>query len=248
MVDDASAKLADLEGQMKSAQAEVKISQTVVNEVKNGNFLDHNRFISDFPRLNINNKNAQQRVELTLQKIKTIEELFRQKKQEVEILEKRKNDLEHQGKNTDKHIGDHLSTIYKAPISGIILKIPKSLGNKIKRNETLVLLQLESEQPIIEAYLTQAQVEHVEIGSQATALIPKLDNSYQAKVIQIDRTGGVPDEVKRQYQLLGSPDQSAYIKLQITEIKSEDKSKLTVGTPIILQIPKKIYILKKFSF
>ncbi len=244
IVDEERVKLADLEGNIKASQEELQIAKTVLLEVKKGKFLDHNRLVTKLQSLNIDKQNAREKLRLNAQETTTFEHFLLRKKRELQTLEEQKHALE--GKNLNNYANNNLSTVYKAPVSGLILKVLKSSGNTVKRNETLVLLQHELEQPIIDAYMTQAQAAQVEIGSQATILIPTLGKSYQAKVIKLDRTGGVTDEIMGQYQLRGSQEQPAYVKLRIMEITPEDETLLTVGTPVIIKIPKKFNIIERF--
>ena len=248
VVDDSSAKLADLEGKMKKAQEELQIAQTVLIEVKKGHFLDHNRLVNKLQPLIVEKENSRQKVQLTAQKINIIEQSLEQQKQKLQTLEKHKQALENPEKNLANYASNNFSTVYKAPISGTITKLLKSSGNTVMRNEDLIFLKQNLEQPIIDAYLTQVQATQVAIGSEATVLIPPSNKFYQAEVIEIDRTGGFVDEVRGQYQLRGSLEQPALVKLKIIDPTLADSSQFSVGMPVILNIKKENNIIQKSKF
>ena len=248
VVDESSAKLADLEGKMKKAQEELQIAQTVLLEVKKGHFLDHNRLVNKLQPLIVEKENIRQKVQLTAQKINIIEQSLEQQKQKLQTLEKQKQALENPGKNLDNYASNNFSTVYKAPISGTITKLLKSSGNTVMRNEDLILLKQNLERPIIDAYFTQAQAAQVLIGSEATVLIPSSNKFYQAEVIEIDHTGGFVDEVRGQYQLRGSLEQPALVKLKIIDSTLADSSQFSVGMPVILNIKKENNIIQKSKF
>ena len=248
VVDDSSAKLADLEGKMKKAQEELHIAQTVLIEVKKGHFLDHNRLVNKLQPLIVETENSRQKVQLTAQKINIIEQYLEQQKQKLQTLENQKQALENPGENLANYASNNFSTVYKAPVSGTITKVLKSSGNTVMRNEDLIFLKQNLEQPIIDAYLTQAQAAQVAIGSEATVLIPSSSKFYQAEVIEIDRTGGFVNEVRGQYQLRGSLEQPALVKLQIIDPTLADSSHLPVGMPLILNIKKENNIIQKSKF
>nr|MBA2748865.1 HlyD family efflux transporter periplasmic adaptor subunit [Tatlockia sp.] len=238
----AKSELAKVDGALQEAKADLKIAETAVKSIQNGNFYDGNSFISNLPRLTVEVKDMQQRIQLAAQKVAFLEQSREKQQAEVKNLEKQKQQIIGE---LNQGLGNSLeqspsSVVYKSPVSGSVLKVAKSPGNKVNDSETIVLLQPELGQPIVEAYLTQDQVTKVSIGSKVTVLIPDLDKSYQAQVVNIDRTGGLPDAVRGQYQLQGSGDKSAYVKLVVQGISSEERSKLTAGTPVRLQIIKSL--------
>lgn len=240
--DTVSAKFADVDGNLRAAQEELKIAQSAVIAVQDGNFYNGDRLIGDLPRLTAEVKDLQGRMQLAVQKIATLEQTLLQQKQDLETLNKQKQNLEIPEQVTGQTLP---SVVYKAPISGSILKVVKSLGNTVTRNETLVLLQEDLTQPIIEAYLTQDQADQITKGSRGTVQVPTLNKSYQAQVIEIDRTGGFTGEVKAQYQLRGSQDQSVYMKLVLVAATQADKNQLTPGMPVVLNFTRKINIFDR---
>lgn len=239
-VDSARAELAKLDGNLQEAKAEFKIAQTAIVSVQNGNFYDGDSFVGELPRLKVEVKEAEQRVQIAAKKLAFLEQAPKQQEQEIQKLEKQKQTIQKPKQGLEKNIEPTRSSIvYNAPVSGSVLKVTKSTGNKVNDGEALVLLQPKLAQPTVEAYLTQDQVAQVAIGSKATVLIPDLNNkSYQAQVLKIDRTGGLPDEVRGQYQFQGSQEQPAYVKLELLGITPEEKSKLTGGMPVRLKITK----------
>lgn len=234
----AKSEFAEVDGALQEAKADLKIAETAVNSIQNGNFYDGDSFISNLPRLTAEVKDMQRRIQLAAQEVAFLEQFREKQQEEVKNLEKQKQQLIGKLKQV---LGNSLerspfSIVYKSPVYASVLKVAKSPGNKVNNSETIVLLQPELGQPIVEAYLTQDQVTKVSIGSKVTVLIPDLDKSYQAQVVNIDRTGGLPDAVRGQYQLQGSEDKSAYVKLVVQGISPAEKSKLTVGMPVRLQI------------
>ena len=78
----------------------------------------------------------------------------------------------------------------------------------------------------------------VDVGSQATVTIPISGKQYQARVVEIDRTGGFKDDVRGKYSLEGSQEQPAYVKLALTNIDLKATKQLTGGTPVRLEFVK----------
>jgi multidrug resistance efflux pump len=254
--DSVSSKFADVEAEFREAKAEFKIAETGLNSVQKGNFYDGDNLVGDLPRLKTEIKDTRERVQLTAQKLSILEQALQKQQQDLQALQKQKLQVLVTQKlrlNTSqqalaKATGQNLSSVvYRAPFSGSVLKVVKSPGNTVNRSETLMLLQSEVAEPTVEAYLTQDQAAQLSPNSQITVLIPELDKSYQARVVKIDRSGGLLDEVRGQYQLQGSPDQSAYVKLVLLEVHPEEKSQLMAGMPVILKITKKLNALDRLG-
>jgi multidrug resistance efflux pump len=249
VVDSASSKFAEVDGTLKAAKAELEIAQTALNSVQKGSFYDSQRFVGDLLRLTTDVNNAHQRVQLATKKITVFAQERDKHKQEMKDLEKQKQILE---KNKQVIVTpsaqEPFDVVYKAPVSGSVIKIVKSSGNKINRGETLVVLQPKIAQPTIEAYLTQDQVAQVSMGNIVTVSISELNKTYKAQVVKIDRTGGLVDEVRGQYQFHGSKDQSAYVKLIILGMTQKEKSQLMAGMPVQLKITKKLTVFDRLGF
>lgn len=239
--DSVKSEFAEVDGALQEAKADLKIAETAVNSLQNGNFYDGDSFISNLPRLTAEVKDMQQRIQLAAKKVTFLEQSREKQQAEVKNLAKQKQQIIgelNQGLGSLEQRPS--SIVYKSPVSGSVLKVAKSPGNKVNDSETIVLLQPELGQPIVEAYLTQDQVTKVSIGSKVTVLVPDLDKTYQAQVVNIDRTGGLPDAVRGQYQLQGSEDKSAHVKLVVQGISPEERSKLSAGMPVKLQIIKSL--------
>ena len=254
-----SAKFAGLEGELREAKAELQIAEAAMNSVQKGNFYTGDNLVGELPRLTVDAQDARKRVQLAERKLSALEQALQKQKQDLQALQKQKHNLQilatqkpnlnssqsSLGKVTEQNMP---AVVYRAPFSGSVIKIVKSIGNTVKRSEILMLFQSELAEPTVEAYLTQDQAAQVPIGSQVTVLIPELDKNYQGRVIKVDRSGGFFDEVRRQYQLQGSKDQSAYVKLVLSGVNPKEKSQLTTGTPVVLNITRKIKILEHLSF
>lgn len=250
--DSVSSKFADVDAELQEAKAELQIAETAVTSVQNGNFYNGDTLVGDLPRLTADVKDARDRVQLTAQKLSTLEQALQKQQQDLQALQKQKLQVlatQKSRSNTsqqalDKATGQNLSSVvYRAPFSGSVLKVVKSPGNTVNQGESLMLLQSEVAEPTVEAYLTQDQAAQLSQSSRITVLIPELDKSYQARVVKIDRNGGLFDEVRGQYQLQGSPDQSAYVKLVLSGVHPEEKSQLITGMPVVLKITKNLNAL-----
>lgn len=256
--DSVSSKFADVDAELQEAKAELQIAETAVTSVQNGNFYNGDTLVGDLPRLTADVKAARDRVQLAAQKVTALEQALQKQQQDLQALQKQQQNLQVLATSNpklttslqplDKATQQNLSSVvYRAPFSGSVLKVVKSPGNTVQRSETLMLLQPELAEPTVEAYLTQDQAAQLSQSSQITVLIPELDKSYQARVVKIDRSGGLLDEVRGQYQLQGSPDQPAYVKLVLLEVRPEEKSQLMTGMPVILKITKKNNALNRLG-
>jgi hypothetical protein len=125
-----------------------------------------------------------------------------------------------------------------------VLRVAKSFGNTINHGETLIVLSPDNAKLTIDSYLTQDQAALIAIGSQATVVIPLSvsGKQYQAKIVEIDRTGGLKNAEKDKDLSERSPEQPAYVKLELTNLDSNLDSKstkqLTEGTPVQLKFAK----------
>ncbi|PSM50372.1 secretion protein HlyD [Chroococcidiopsis sp. CCALA 051] len=249
MVETANAKLAEIEGNLKIAKAELEIAQIAASSLNNGDYYNGSAFVGELSRLIVDVKDAERKVKIAASRSIALSQEREQYKKEVQNLERQKEILRQPGRTLGNlKEKNPFYSIYTSPTSGTIVKIAKSPGNKVTRNEPLILLQPEIAQPIIEAYLTQDQVTQVSIGNKVIVVIPELGRSYQAQIVNIDRTGGLLDEVRGQYQFQGSEDQSAYVKLLITDMNRDEKSKLTAGMPVKLEIAKRLNIFERLGF
>jgi multidrug resistance efflux pump len=245
VVNEQDAKVASLKGQMEAAHSELTIAKTIFLEVQQGKIYDGSRPITNINHLAINQENARQKVTLATQKVNYFQQFRQQAMQKLQELKQQQFTLKKPELNQKYYANHQFLTSYKAPVSGSLLKVFKSKGNKVNRNENVILLQHELDRPIIDAYLTHAQADLVAIGSKATVNFLNLDQSYQAQVVKIDRTGGLTDLIKGQYQLQGSPEQSVHVELKILNLTPQDEHQLAAGIPVTLLIPKTNRIFSK---
>lgn len=248
MVETANANLAEIDGNLKVAKAELEIARTAASSLKNGDYYNGSTFVGELSRLTVDIEDAERKVKIAASKAIALDREREQYKKELQSLERQKQIL----RQPDRILGNQKEknsfySIYTSPTSGTVVKITKSPGNKVIRNQPLILLQPEIAQPIVEAYLTQDQVTQVSIGNKVIAVIPELGKSYQAQIVNIDRTGGLVDEVRGQHQFQGSEDQSAYVKLVITDMNRDERNKLTAGMPVKLEIVKRLNIFKRLG-
>jgi len=168
------------------------------NSVQNGSFYNGNDLVGELPRLTTEVEDWQRRVQLASQKLTALQQLLHQQEQDVQHLAQQKQTLQQlfsevETSDVETDELDSLSVVYRSPFSGSILKVMKSTGNTVSQSETVVVLQQDSEEITINAYLTQDQADQVAIGSLAAVSIPTLSKKYQAQVVEIDRTGGFED-------------------------------------------------------
>ncbi len=241
--DEVGSQFAVQEGDLKAAAEELKIAQTAYMSVQNGIFYDGNDLVGELPRLTIEVKDWQRRTQLVSQKLTTLKQLLHHQQQDVQHLAQQKQTLQQVFSDAKTDQFNLLSVVYRSPFSGSILKVMKSTGNTVSQSEPVMILQQNSEETTVNAYLTQDQADQVAIGSWADVSVPTLNHKYQAQVIEINRTGGFEEPVRGEYQFNGSINQSVYVKLKLVDINPVDQHQLTVGTPVVLQFAKKTTIL-----
>jgi HlyD family secretion protein len=244
--DATNAQFAILEGDLSAAQEQLKIAQTANGAVRNGNFYDGNHLVGELPRLASEIKDWQRRIQLASQKVTTLQQVLSQQAQEVQRLDRQKQSLQQLLTHGGTADPNPLSVVYRSPFSGFVIKVMKSKGNTVGQSETVAILQQDSKQITVSAYLSQDQADYVKIGAQATVSVPILSKTYQAQVVEIDRTGGFEEPVRGKYQFGGSNAQSAFVKLSLVNINPTDQRQLNAGTPVILRFVKKANILKVF--
>ncbi len=121
----------------------------------------------------------------------------------------------------------------RAPFSGKVLKINRSVGNTVRSNKPLILLE-RTEATVVDAYLTPSEVGSITIGQDATVYIPALRISQPAVVVNIDSTTDVDYDVRKSYTW-GSPSESrtARVRLQLAELgQGEVPKSLATGLPV----------------
>ncbi|MBW4510742.1 MAG: HlyD family secretion protein [Scytonematopsis contorta HA4267-MV1] len=255
VLDSANSKFAQADSALQTAKFELQTAQTAVVSAKNGHFYDGRQFVGELGNLIANVKEWQEGLQLSAKKIAVLEEELKARKQDLYSLEQQKRNLEKQNQNQDlqKQTAAKLSlqssfndVVYKAPFSGSVVKILKSPGNTVNRSDTLILLQPELQETTVETYLTQDQAAQFTMNSEAIVIIPELGKRYQARVINIDRTGGFIEQVRGQYQFQGSTTQPTYVKLALVGVSKQDKSQLIGGMPVTVSINRKLSVLNNF--
>jgi multidrug resistance efflux pump len=253
VLDLANSKFAQADSTLQTAKSELKTAQTAVASAKDGHFYDGRQFVGELGNLMVNVKEWQERLQLSAKKIAVLEQELKIQKQDLYSLDQQKQNIENRNQNLQKETLAKLplqssfnDVVYKAPFSGSVVKILKSPGNTVNRSETLILLQPELKETTVETYLTQDQAAQFRIDSEAIVTIPELGKRYQARVINIDRTGGFTEIVKGQYQLQGSTTQPTYVKLALLGVTKQDKSQLIGGMPVTVSINRKLSILNNF--
>lgn len=243
-------KFADAEAKLREAQAEYKVAQTSVSSAQKGNFYDGDKLISDLPRRTAEVDKLRQHVQIASQKVSSLKQNLTQRMQELQISQPQRQYLQQAPQDQNLFSNSSFSVVYKAPFPGSVLKVNKLLGSPIRPRETVMVLQREQELPTIDAYLTQEQADQVTIGSQATALIPSLNEEYQVRVTKIDRISRSPDQVVGTDQSRDSQNRPVYIQVTLDNVSQEDKSQLTAarGMPVILSIPKETNVFERLAF
>jgi multidrug resistance efflux pump len=231
---------ANLRGDLQAAQEELQVAQIANQSVQEGSFYDGKQLVGDLPQLTTDVEDWRQKIQLASQKVAVLQKALNQQEQDVRHLEQQKQALQQLSTNGKSAASNPLSVVYQSPFSGLVLKVMKSEGNTVSQGETVIILQQNSNQDVqINAYLTQDQVDQLTFGTQATVVVPALRQNYQAKVVEIDRTGGFEDPIRGKYQFSGSNEQPALVKLKLVNLKIEDQQQLNTGTPVTLQFIKK---------
>jgi hypothetical protein len=109
----------------------------------------------------------------------------------------------------------------------------------VARGETIAWIENHAGLPAIDAFLTQDEVAHVGLGSQATVVIPALNQSYQAQVTRIDRASGFLNEMQKRDHRRDSIDKSARVRLAFLGLTPGARLELTEGMPAVLNMPKR---------
>jgi multidrug resistance efflux pump len=208
MFDEATARYAQVNGELKQARAELNIAEAAVRSVQSGLFFDGDRLAGDLPRYTAEVEEARDRVHLA--------------EQALQAAERRASRL-----------------TCRAPFSGQVVKIAKTPGSTVARGETIAWIENHAGLPAIDAFLTQDEVAHVGLGSQATVVIPALNQSYQAQVTRIDRASGFLNEMQKRDHRRDSIDKSARVRLAFLGLTPGARLELTEGMPAVLNMPKR---------
>jgi multidrug resistance efflux pump len=221
-LEQATARHAQLKGELMQAKAERRIQENAKKAVDRGDFYDHFRLVGDLPQFLVNLQDARERLRLA-------DGHLAQAKRRAERL------------------------TYVSPVSGKVVKILKPVASTINRGEALAIVEQAGEQPVIDAFVTQDDVNYLAIGSKASVWIPSLDRTYQAQVVKVDRTSGFLTEMQAhmkesqlRYNWRGQQDRSAYVQLAITDQTSVgERAELSGGMPATISVAKQPWLWTK---
>jgi len=245
-VDRARANLAEVEGKLKAARKDVEIKKDVLGTIDQGSFYNGERFNGNLPELKAKVAEAQETIAQTSREIAIYQQDIQQKQQKVAQLEQQYRNQDFQlpiPKLSDSEAENIFSQVYDSPMDGTVVQIREAAGEPIQIGETLLVLQPHSEDPTVDAFFTQDQAARLSIGREAKVTLTNSHRSYQAKVVKIDRSGGLRDEIRGRYQFEGSTTRPAYVQLKILNATNEDARFLTPGTPLEVTIRKENFIL-----
>lgn len=129
----------------------------------------------------------------------------------------------------------------RAPFSGHIVDLARTVGNTISRGDELVMLERD-EKRTVDAHLTQDEIVEVRFGTEAVVYIPLLEKKFQAKVIHVDRTDGFIDEINSKYRPRTIKDRSALVKLDLIDFDMKDaREQLRPGTPAVVYFNRSMF-------
>jgi len=243
-VDDAKAKLADIEGQLQQARKEVTIKEDMLDSMEQGSFYTGKRFNGNLPELKSKVEQASEVIEQKSGEITVYQRKIEQQQQKIQKLEQQYREQNFQLPQpnlSDPSQENIFSQVYQSPVDATIAKVKSNVGQSIQMGQTLLILEPEPKQITIDAFLTQDQATRISVSSNVKVTVPDSDLSYRATVTKIDRSGGLWDEVRGRYQFEGSRSRPVYVKLAIIDTSQQDKRVLTPGRPVELTIKKEGY-------
>jgi multidrug efflux pump subunit AcrA (membrane-fusion protein) len=262
-VDSATTRLADIEAQLQDAKREYQIAKTGIISVQKGDFYDERSLVSDLATLTAKVHSLRKNLELAKKEKFFLEQSLNQQKQRVQSLQEQKEKLQTREQQRQEIRNQHPLydesksrkknleyAVYKAPFRGVVVKILKVTASSVKPKETVLILQRELEPPKIDAYVTPAQANQVQLGSEASVQIPALNKEYSMRIVKIDRTPKALEQAQEEYQFKGLQDKTVYIQLSIDNLSQEDNSRLTTvkGMPALVKIPKTSTTFDSFLF
>lgn len=239
--DNAKARLAEIEGKLQQAKQEVEIKENTLKSIEQGKFYTGERFNGDLPQLEAEIEQASETIEQKSRDINIYQRKIKQKQQEIQQLKQQYQNQNFQFPKpmlTDPSEENIFSQVYEAPVDATVSKLKKTVNQPVQMGETLLILEPERDQVMVDAFLTQDQATRVSVGRKAKVTVPDLDLTYQATVTKIDRSGGLRDEIRGRYQFDGSTNRPAYVQLRLLDTTKEDQRLLTPGIPVELTIKK----------
>ena len=245
----ARSKFVDAEAKLREAQSKYKVAQISVSSAQKGNFYDGDRLLSDLPRRTAEVEKQRQLMQIALQKVSDSERTLNRRIQELQIAQPQRQYLQQPSQDQTLFSQRSFSVVYKAPFPGSVVKVTKLSGNPVRPRETVMVLQREQAPPTIDAYLTPEQAEQISIGSPATALLPSVNEEYQAHVTKIDQAAPASNLVGVT-SALDPKIKPVYVQLALDNLSSEDNSQLIAakGMPVILSVPKQTNIFNRLAF
>lgn len=248
--DSAKSKFADAEARLREAQSKYKVAQISVSSAQRGSFYDGNQFVSDLPRRTAEVERRRQLAQIASQKVSYSERILNQRLEELQISpSQRQYYLQQPSQDQTLFSQNSFSVVYKAPFPGAVLKVTKVSGNPVRPRETVMVLQRQQLPPTIDAYLTPKQSEQIFVGSPATALIPAVNEKFQARVTKIDQSAPAPSLVGIP-PALNSENKSVYVQLALDNLSPENNSQLiaATGMPVVLSVPKQTNVFNRLAF
>lgn len=243
-VDDAKAKLAEIEGELQQARKEVAIKEYMLASMDQGSFYTGRRFNGNLPELEAKLEQASEVIAQKSKEITVYKRKIEQQQQQIQKLEQQYSEQNFQLPQpnlTNPSQENIFSQVYQSPVDATVAELQKNVGQPIQIGQTLLFLEPKRDQITIDAFLTHDQATRTSVGNNVKVKVPDWEKTYRATVTKIDRSGGLRDEVRGRYQFEGSTTRPVYVKLTIIDTTEEDKRVLTSGRPVELTIPKQRY-------
>ena len=238
-VDLARANLAKITGDLEIAHRQVSIAKTVLDAMPTGSFYNGERFAGELAKFEAAVEDANNTITVLQQKINVLETQRTKYKEKITQLQARKTTLKLPKPSFENPPEENLySVVYKSPVAGRIIKVYNEAGTAVNIGRRMLLIQSEITNPTVEAYFTEDQVSHLEIGNLVEVKIPELNKTHTGKIIVIDRRGGFFDDIRARYQYEGSADNPNYVEIRIIDISDADKQKLLPGMSVRIKYRK----------
>jgi multidrug resistance efflux pump len=123
----------------------------------------------------------------------------------------------------------------KAPIKGTLKEWLVDESQYLHVGQNVAKLVDTSENPYIDAFLSQDEVNWVGLKTTALAYIPALDKSFPVSVAYIDRTSGFFEEVNNRFDWRSPEEKTARVRLEFKDYPGEA---VTPGLPVVVNFQK----------
>lgn len=123
--------------------------------------------------------------------------------------------------------------VVRAPYAATVMKLAKSAGNAFQPVEPLVYLARQ-EVPVIDAFLTQAELTRIRPGNRAKVYLPALDTVVEGVVSRVDRTAQFVVDSRVRMNWESSRDRNGHAVLELPGLDPATRSSLAVGTPAVV--------------